>query len=53
MPKPEHVCVSLMRIVEIHENIDSGQLSAVIEYRYGDAVRTTTILRSQKLFENS
>jgi hypothetical protein len=47
VPKPEHVCGSLMRIVEIHENIDSGQLSAVIEYRYGDAVRTTTILRSQ------
>lgn len=47
VPKPEHVCGSLMRIVEIHENIDTGQLSAVIEYRYGDAVKTTTILRSQ------
>jgi hypothetical protein len=47
VPKPEHVCSSLMRIVEIHENLDTGQLSAVIEYRYGDLVKTTTILRSQ------
>jgi hypothetical protein len=47
VPKPEHVCGSLMRITEIHENIDTGQLSAVVEYRYGDQVKTTTILRSQ------
>jgi hypothetical protein len=47
VPKPEHVCGSLMRITEIHENIDTGQLSAVIEYRYGDSIKTTTILRSQ------
>lgn len=47
MPKPEHVCNSLMRIVGIHENIDTGQLSAVIEYRYGELVKTTAILRSQ------
>jgi putative DNA primase/helicase len=47
VPKPELVCGSLMRIVEIHENIDTGQLSAVIEYRYGDQVKTATILRSQ------
>lgn len=47
VPKPEYVCGSLMRIVEIHENIDTGQLSAIIEYKYGDVVKTTTILRSQ------
>jgi putative DNA primase/helicase len=47
VPKPEYICNSLMRIVEIHENLDTGQLSAVIEYRYGDLVRKATILRSQ------
>jgi hypothetical protein len=47
VPKPEYICNSLMRIVEIHENLDTGQLSAVIEYRYGDLVKKTTILRSQ------
>ncbi|HEX8139455.1 MAG TPA: DUF927 domain-containing protein [Pyrinomonadaceae bacterium] len=44
---PVIVCNSFMRISEIHEHVDTGQLSAVIEFKYGEAVKTTTILRSQ------
>lgn len=47
LPKPEQVSSSFMRIVEIHENIDTGQLSASVEYKYGNVVRVTTIPRAQ------
>jgi len=47
-PKPPtKVCNSFIRIAEIQENIDTGQISVVVEYKYLGKLRTTTIQRSQ------
>lgn len=47
-PKPPtKVCNSFIHIAEIQENIDTGQISVVIEYKYLGKLRTTTIQRSQ------
>jgi hypothetical protein len=53
VPKPQFVCETFMRIVEIQKNVDTGELSLVIEFRYGDAVEKTTILRPQMLESRS
>lgn len=45
--RPEQICSAPIRIVEIHENLDTAQISIAIEYSYGDATKRTTILRSQ------
>ncbi len=41
------VADSPLRISEIHENIDTGQISVVIAYSYLARQRSTTILRAQ------
>lgn len=46
-PKRTLISDSQLRISEIRENIDSGQISVVISYKYLDRNRSTTILRSQ------
>lgn len=46
-PKPVFVCNSFIRIAEIQENIDTGQISVVIAFSYLRKSRATTILRSQ------
>jgi hypothetical protein len=53
VPRPQFVCETFMRIVEIQKNVDTGELSLVIEFRYGDAVEKTTILRPQMLESRS
>lgn len=45
--KPVKVCDSYIYIDEIQENIDTGQISLTIGYRYLDRPRKTNILRSQ------
>lgn len=50
---PVKVCNSFMRITEIHEHVDSGHLSAVIEFKYGEITRTATVLRSQMVDSRS
>jgi len=46
-PKPIKVCNTFLGITEIQENIDTSQISLVIEYKYLGRHRSTTILRSQ------
>ena len=46
-PKPVKVTDSPLYIAEIQENIDNGQISVTIGYRYIQRPHTTTILRSQ------
>lgn len=46
-PTPVKVTNSLIRIEEIHENVDTGQISLVIGFDYLGRRRRTTILRSQ------
>jgi hypothetical protein len=44
---PTKVCNSFLRITEIQENIDTGQILVVIDYKYLGRLRRTTITRSQ------
>lgn len=44
---PVKVCNSPVRITEIQENIDTGQITVSVGYRYLDRTRETTIARSQ------
>jgi hypothetical protein len=46
-PKPVKVSNSFIGIRAIHENIDTGAISLVIEYKYLERIRRKTILRSQ------
>jgi uncharacterized protein (DUF927 family) len=46
-PRMTLVCDSPIRISEILENIDSGQISISISYKYLNRQRSTTILRGQ------
>jgi hypothetical protein len=46
-PKMTLVCGSPIRISEILENIDTGQISCSITYKYLKRQRSTTILRGQ------
>ena len=45
--RPVKVCNSPLWISEIQENIESGQITLSIAYRYLEKTRTTKILRSQ------
>lgn len=44
---PELVAAAWLRIAEIHESIDTGILSAMIEFKYNRGTRSVKILRSQ------
>jgi len=46
-PKTTFVSSSPFYISEIRENIDNGQISVVVSFKYLDKKRSTTILRSQ------